>query len=262
MSLTSALLSVLLSQTAPGGSPFSVEVAGDCRDAQACQDARWSSFYGTWVRQESRESAKSRYAEIVLAAVQAADELLCVSGDDEPLAGCVPYPGVRSRRGLRWEREELSAMSLSVAIIESGLREDVQVGRGSARKPSDDGGRGRGPGREACLLQIHPTIAQRFADVPLVRLLGRDEESLRQCFLTGMRMLIRARAFCAGQAPRAPWDWATMAMYGTGNSCTSANQGKTGIRANLYRRMIVQVRAKIRAERGKQPRPSSEPQPS
>jgi hypothetical protein len=239
VSLTSTLLSVLLLQTSPGGTSFSVEVARDCAAAETCPDARWSSFYGTWVRRESKSTAEVRYGEIVRAAVDAAEDLLCVDEQETPRSGCTPYPGAMGKRGLRWTRTELATFTTAVAVIESGLREDVQVGRGSAKKASDDGGRGRGPGREACLLQIHPTIYQRFTDRPLDGLLGRDEGALRECFRTGMRMLINARAYCAAQAPRVPWDWATTAMYTSGTSCSTANAGKTGARTHLYRRMIA-----------------------
>jgi hypothetical protein len=249
VSLTSTLLSVLLLQTSPGNTQFSVEVAQDCAEADSCPDARWSSFYGAWVRKESKASAEVRFGEIVGAVVDAADDLLCLDDQERPRPDCTPYPGVVGKRGLRWTRTELTTMTTAVAVIESGLREDVQVGRGSARKPSDDGGRGRGPGREACLLQIHPTIYQRFTDVPLNGLLGRNPQALRECFRTGMRMLITARAYCASQAPRVPWDWATTAMYTSGASCVSANSGKTGARTHLYRRMMAAVQQRSRASK-------------
>jgi hypothetical protein len=137
-------------------------------------------------------------------------------------------------------------MTTAVAVIESGLREDVQVGRGSAKKASDDGGRGRGPGREACLLQIHPVIYQRFTQSPLEGLLGRNPQALRECFRTGMRMLINARAYCAGQAPKVPWDWATTAMYVSGTSCSSSNEGKTAARTHLFRRMMAVMQQRDR----------------
>lgn len=247
MSLTSSLLSVLLLQTSPGNTSFSVEVAQDCAaTAETCPDARWSSFYQAWVRRESRESAEARFAEIVSAAVDAANDVLCLDEQERPRPGCTPYPGVVGKRGMRWTRTELATLTTAVAVIESGLREDVQVGRGSAKKPSDDGGRGRGPGKEACLLQIHPVIYQRFTDVPLEGLLGREPANLRECFRTGMRMLITARAYCAGQAPRVPWDWAATAMYVSGTSCSSANGGKTGARTHLYRRMMAQLQQRTR----------------
>jgi hypothetical protein len=246
VSLTSTLLTVLLSQTSPGGTPYSVEIAKDCTSVAPCPDARWSTFYKAWVRRESRSTAEARYGEIVSAAVDAASDILCLDEQDRPRANCTPYAGAVGKRGLRWTRAELSTMTTAVAVIESGLREDVQVGRGSAKKASDDGGRGRGPGREACLLQVHPVIYQRFTEGSLESLMGRNPQALRECFRTGMRMLITARAYCASQAPKVPWDWATSAMYVSGTSCSTANGGKTGARTHLYRRMIEAVRQKSR----------------
>jgi hypothetical protein len=246
VSLTSTLLSVLLLQTSPGGTAFSVEIAKDCAGAKTCTGARWSTFYGAWVRRESKSTAEDRYGEIVRAAVDAASDVLCLDDQDRQRENCAPYPPAIGKRGLRWTRTELATMTTAVAIIESGLREDVQVGRGSARKVSDDGGRGRGPGKEACLLQIHPVIYRRFTQVPLEQLLGRNPQALRECFATGMRMLVNARAYCASQAPRVPWDWATSAMYVSGSSCSDSNSGKTAARTHLFRRMMVAMQQRSR----------------
>jgi hypothetical protein len=146
-------------------------------------------------------------------------------------------------------------MTLAVAIQESGLREDVQVGRGSARKPSKDGGRGRGPGGEACLIQLHPTISWRFAAVGdelkaraekgdreareaiQQALVGLDQKALGQCIGSGMRALLRARAHCAWAKPKQPWDWATVSMYATGIGCDPDPGGKVARRVMLYRKL-------------------------
>jgi hypothetical protein len=64
-----------------------------------------------------------------------------------------------------------------------------------------------------------------------------------------MRMLITARAYCAGQAPGVPWDWATNAMYTSGTSCSTANSGKTGARTHLYRRMMAALQQRSRASK-------------
>ena len=48
-----------------------------------------------------------------------------------------------------------------------------------------------------------------------------------------------ARAYCTGQAPRVPWDWATSAMYVSGSSCSDSNSGKTAARTHLFRRMLA-----------------------
>lgn len=259
--LKEALLAVLLKIVQVGGPGFSVEVAKECSSqVQTCVGARKSSFYGTWVKQESLSTAEARVEKIVGASVEAAKELLCV--DQGP--GCVPYPGTVSKDGDRlWTPFLLSNAAFAASVYESGLREDVMVGRGWAKKKSDDGGKGRGPGMEACLMQIHPTVVQRFADIPpeiaadlkkkkrganeelMQTLLG--EENLKNCFKTGMRMLLRADTACQWQYRKKKHtekrDFAMYSMYGTGNSCSSANANKTMLRTRLFRKLTSEVRA-------------------
>jgi hypothetical protein len=259
--LKEALLAVLLNTVQVGGPSFSVEVAKECpAHATTCAGARKSSFYGTWVKQESLSTAEVRVKKIVDASVEAAKELLCVDQDSD----CVPYPGTVTKKGERvWTPFLLSSASFAASVYESGLREDVMVGRGWAKKASDDGGKGRGPGMEGCLMQIHPTVIQRFADIPptivahlkkkkkganeelMQTLLG--EQNLKNCFKTGMRMLLRADSVCQWQHRNKKHsekrDFAMYSMYGTGNSCSSSNQNKTMLRAKLFRKLTSEVRA-------------------
>jgi len=160
MNLESLLLALMLQQVPPGRTQFSVEPA-----AQS-ESATWSEFYDTWVVQETPEHATRRYTTIANTFGAAAEKLLCTELDGTKVQNCVPHPdAIDDKNRPLWSTIDLSLMTLAVAIQESGLREDVQVGRGSARKPSKDGGRGRGPGGEACLIQLHPTVSWRFAAI-------------------------------------------------------------------------------------------------
>ncbi|HEV8244372.1 MAG TPA: hypothetical protein VGP93_01255 [Polyangiaceae bacterium] len=258
------LLALLVQHAPPGNTAFSVELAGECKNAEVCEGARWSDFYSAWIRKESAAQGAERYEAISTALIDSTRELLCRNDDDSRVEGCQPAPEVsdpKSKRP-RWDVVTLSVAGAALAMLESGFREDVQVGRGSARKPSSDGGRGRGPGGEACLVQAHPYTAWRFADAePDLRekaaagdsaaraaiaasLLGTDQESLKRCFRTGLRMLIHARAHCSWASPQTDWDFATFAMYGTGTSCTSPNDGKTTMRTRLFRQLLREAKMK------------------
>lgn len=211
-----ALHRLLLENTSAGASRYSVEPCEGC-------EGTWSSHYSAHVRQETRETASARYRVIVDAWVDEARALLCIDQDDD----CEPYGGEISWSARqRWTLEDLLLVTATVAIHESGLREDVQTGRGRSGHPSDDGGEGRGPGNEACLLQIHPTIAARFVDEDeagedvMESLLGLDRNSVRRCLRTGMRMLIHSRAYCAWKSPGIKWSWATFSLYGSGQTCS------------------------------------------
>jgi hypothetical protein len=252
--LKELLLAALLQQSPPGVTKYSIEPDG-----------------AGGFRQESAETGRARYAEISEAMVDAASELLCLGADGKRLDDCAPADGAVFSGKRRWSRTELVYTAAAGAVYESGLREDVMNGRGRARKPDELGGEGRGPGGEACLLQVHPTIGWRFADVPddlraraargeasareavMQSLIGRA--NLKACFKTGMRMLLRARAHCTwydqhgllargkpGKPSQYHWTFLTFAMYGTGNSCYSPNGSKTGVRSALAERLIARAR--------------------
>ncbi len=258
------LFALLVQHAPPGNTAFSVELASDCASEQVCEGARWSDFYSAWIRKESAEKGAERYEAIARALIDSTRQLLCRNEDDSTIEDCQPAAGVMDskRKRARWDVVTLSVAGAAVAMLESGFREDVQVGRGSARKPSTDGGRGRGPGGEACLVQAHPQSAWRFTDgasdlrekaeagdagargAIVEALLGTDQESLERCWRIGLRMLIHSRAYCAWAAPDTDWDFATFAMYGTGTSCTSVNNGKTTMRTRLFRNLLSEARAK------------------
>lgn len=277
--LKEALLAVLLNTVQVGGPGFSVEVAKECpAQATTCAGARKSSFYKTWVKQESLSTAEARVEKIVDASIEAAKEVLCI--DQKP--GCVPYPGAVTKDGKRtWTPFLLSNAAFAASVYESGLREDVMVGRGWAKKASDDGGKGRGPGMEGCLMQIHPTVVQLFADIPtelvadlkkkkrgtneqlMQTLLG--EQNLKNCFKTGMRMLLRADHACQWQRGKKKHsekrDFAMYSMYGTGSSCSSSNHNRTMLRAKLFRKLTSEVRAECVKRGGSSTCEEIKPQP-
>lgn len=224
---SSALLALFIKHCPPGNTAFSVAPAAA---------GVFSRFYGTTVRRESEPEGRERYAMISSALTGAAQDVL----------------GVENPRGAKlWRARELVVVAASVAIFESGLREDVQVGRGTYRVADDVGGRGRGPSGELCFMQIHPKVFSMFAPGGESSLVGTDASVVRECFRAGMRMLVRARAFCSltdpgHKRPGFDWLWSTVAMYGTGNSCLSSNHGKTVLRVNLARKMLPTLRAEGR----------------
>jgi hypothetical protein len=112
----------------------------------------------------------------------------------------------------------------TVAIYESGMREDIMGGHPPA---------GRGSAGEVCVMQIMPkfighddftpwmTAEQR--QLPLedrvAMVLGSDERSLHNCFETGGRILARKRRNAHYACKNIDWSYATLAFYGTGNRC-------------------------------------------
>lgn len=221
------LFAMLATQCPPGKSPFSVEPVTECAGAESCEGAKWSSFYGTWVRQESPEAARARYQVVADSLAVETTSALCRDATGAKVENCTPLRGAN-----RWGWWELVLTTAAIAIQESGLREDVQVGRGWAKKPSDDGGRGRGPGWERCFLQIHPTVRNDDA------LLGTGPDAVRACFRQGISMLVHARWWCAWAKPKVDPLWASVSLYGSGVSCTTDNSGKTPKRVNLARRLM------------------------
>lgn len=188
--------------------------------------AKWSSFYGTWVRQESPEAGRRRYAQI-------AGRMAFVLKDS-------PDP-VR-------EAGEL----VGIAANESGFREDAEFGRGRSGRTrktdpqfDDAGGQGRGPSNEVCLMQILPSMAESYGGAE--KLLGESDDALDRCFRAALDQVRYARARCLEPKRREGHSlaWATAAYYGTGNSCTSPNGGKTGRRAHTIAWVTEVIRAEL-----------------
>jgi hypothetical protein len=230
MSLEAAIL-VAMQKAAPcGKSAWSVEpvpVTECAPDAASCSGARRSKHYGGWVRQQG--SAACTEQRKVAARVLASE----LSASPQPVL---------------W-----AGLTLGVAVNESGLREDVLTGRGKNGKPSDDGGQGRGPSGEVCWMQVLPSMAKQFGGAEA--LVGADEESLRRCFRAGIYQLRWARSACSrSQRMLGNFDvgpaWATIARYGTGHSCTSANSGKTERRVRTAEWMTVVIQQELARAKG------------
>lgn len=230
--LATWILSILLQHAPPGATAYSVTPTAECAGAEACPGSQWSEHYGTWVHRETAAEGAARYSELAEGLAEVVSEEL--PGDFRPA-------GSRGIPEQKWTAVELAAVALSVALFESGFREDVQVGRGSARKASQDGGRGRGRGDEACAVQAHPVSAWRYAEIDqelrdaaernesgarekVARtLLGREPAAVRACWRVAVRQLMHSRRWCAWKKTPGAWSRMTFALYGSGSSCTEAN---------------------------------------
>jgi len=246
------LLHAFLIVAPSGNTKFSV--APDACRADYCDGRTYSSFYGGYVHRETPEEGEARYLGIVDAMIVAAQTELCIDPSGAKIANCAPNPKAKG-----WTVSELLQKASGIAIAESGLREDVEVGRGRAAKktapnPDDAGGQGRGPNGEACLMQIIPGAIVQFApdgDRTPESLLGSDPEPLVRCFRTGMRMLIQARSYCdwtmasvvkANPAYQYDRTYGMFSLYGTGYSCMSMHGTKTSIRVALANRMGAEMK--------------------
>jgi hypothetical protein len=234
--LAQVILALAISHAPPGRSLYSFEPEPACgTDAKVpscelqrvCEDPapfcaapHWSKPRSSWVRIESRETAIRRYARVAEAAALTANRLLT----------CTDSHGAKDAECQRddWPDTErsLALAALTVALHESGLREDIMFGHPPL---------GRGPAGEVCLLQVatdqaplyahwlqssermrisrSPVERERFAR----KLLGDSPEALEHCFEVGMRMLIRSRNACS--ASQVPWEHGMFAMYGSGTRC-------------------------------------------
>jgi hypothetical protein len=139
--------------------------------------------------------------------------------------------------------------ALTVVLHESGLREDIQFGRGPL---------GRGSLGEACLMQLDARDAPYVASwVPpeerqqiayskerreefAQSLLGDSKPALARCFEVGMRMLARARLACSKSVS---WQHGMFSMYGTGTTC---NAGVLRDRSRTFLRMQQVARSVLR----------------
>jgi hypothetical protein len=187
---------------------------------------------------ESRATAFKRFAGIAEGIASTATRLVsCKTLEGGPISGCTPVD---------WAGDEktLALAALTVALHESGLREDVQAGRPPL---------GRGPAGEACLMQIAPDQAprqavwlgpeerERLARRPRERerfmqtLLGDSPAAVGHCVEIGMRMLARSRRSC--EASGVPWEYGMFSMYGGGKSCRVERIGRT--RTKTFQTLIA-----------------------
>ena len=274
------LLQTLQVQAPPGVTKFSV--TPDTCQAESCDGLKYSSFFSSYVHQETAVEGTARYKEITKALIRSAELETCKSLDPaiDELDDCVPYPAAKG-----WGLMDLIESSIGVMIPESGLREDVMNGRGSHKHPDDVGGEGRGPAGEACLMQIIPSSIAAFApggwSTGPEDLLGGDQEHLQNCIRTGMRMLMKSMAHCDwstklekkliinGEVIERQYDrhFGMYSMYGTGNSCWASNGTKTSYRTSVYNRAASTIRtlyikAKAQEKKNvKQPPPVVVPDP-
>ncbi|MFO0571311.1 MAG: hypothetical protein U0263_37125 [Polyangiaceae bacterium] len=236
--LAELALALMLQHGHPGRSPYSAEVVPECGSdpSQAscsleppctdktafCRPPRWSAPRAGWVKVETRERAAQRFRTMARALSATGARLAACNGETcEPLG----WPG---------SERSLVLATLTVALHESGLREDVQFGHPPL---------GRGPRGEACLVQValdqgprvaswltaaekERALADRDAREAFARsLLGDDPQALGRCFEVGMRLLARSRKSCSGAG--VPWDYGMFSLYGGGQSCQVPPIGKT-----------------------------------
>ncbi len=251
--LAELVLALAVAHGNPGRSPYSTEPVVECgTDADApsceltracpdpapqCRPPRWSSSRKAWVRMESKERARSRFAGIAVTLSATAERLVACGRDGGGPSDC-------EATDWRGSAKSLALATLAVALHESGLREDIQFGYPPL---------GRGPAGETCLVQIALDQGPRHASwLPAdereavagdrVRreqfaksLLGDDPAALGRCFEVGMRMLARARRSCEGA--RVHWDFGMFSMYGGGKTCDLPPIGRT--RSKTFRTLTA-----------------------
>jgi len=250
MNLQALFLQTILTVAPPGYTKFSVTPV-ECQ-GEACASYQWSTFYNSYVNKETAEEGKIRYAVISGKIVPLAQKKLCFDDNLNTIPGCK-----RSNIFKGWKFTELASITGAAMIAESGVREDVENGRGRSGHiketdplTDDAGGLGIGPGGEVCLVQVHPLVLARFQIDPQTFL---GEDGLENCFGFGMDMFGRSRAMCAYQAAKTPdlehdWVFETFSAYGTGSTCASANNGKTAYRKSLYIAIASDFGARIKKE--------------
>jgi len=297
MILNQLLLSLLLQHSYAGQTVLSVQTMPECGIDQLkpacelvpvcepaasplCAPPRWSTFYGAWVRVETKEHAAERLTEATDALAKASMKLLCIDaeGNHQPAEECQPIKwGYNSySKKNRGTLRELALSGLTAMIMESSGREDVEVGRGRYKKPVD-GGLGRGPSNEGCFIQVLPSEAWRYSpwltpeektaaekglpgarEAALQKLIGSDPNALERCMEVGLRMLATARNYCdnfewaerkkygaANSDPLQVYWWASgmFSVYGVGPSggCYASNGGKTTKRVRLLQKLLAEA---------------------
>lgn len=245
--LAQTLLALMLTHaTPPGRSVYSFETLPECgtdpawascplvpvcrQQGPLCEPPRWSKPRGAWVRVESRDAAVRRWSGIAQSLARTATFLVtCRNERGSVVEECQPVDW-RGKSG------SLARAAATMAIYESGLREDVMNGLPPV---------GRGQDGEVCLLQIQPEQVAKFG-YAVDDVLG--ERGLDKCFALGMRMLSQARRSCARTG--LDWPFAMYSRIGTGRTCNA-----TGImddfalkRSKLYWTMDKTKKAKLDPE--------------
>ncbi|HKY40697.1 MAG TPA: hypothetical protein VJN18_32400 [Polyangiaceae bacterium] len=229
--LATLLLSLMLAHGSAGKSVFSAEPIPACGKSGAaptcelrpvcaeptplCAAPRWSDVRNAWVRAETREAAASRLGVAAVALADAATFLTRCTVDGVPVERCKP---------VTWPEGtvDFAKATLTVAVWESGLREDIMGGHPP---------KGRGAAGEACVMQVMPNVIRSVApwlpayelaktkDEQLaLMLVGTDGASLRRCFETGGRLLARMRKVAQHECKQR-WSYSLWARYGTAGRC-------------------------------------------
>lgn len=232
--LVELIFALALEHGHPGGSPYSFEpmpecgidpktptcqVRPFCNDPNpSCRPPHYSAARGAWVRTETPETARRRFARVATALAHTATRLVGCDHNQSDSRRCEPL-------GWTGDASALALAALTVVLHESGLREDVMFGHPPL---------GRGPSGEVCLMQIglgdapseahwlseeqRAELARRPAEREAFArtLLGDSPDALSRCFEVGMRLLARARHSCEREKS---WQFGMFSMYGTGRTC-------------------------------------------
>lgn len=286
MILKELILALLLQHTPVGKTIFSVEALPECGTDQKtptceikpvcapateplCAAPWWSESHGAWVRYETKETAAKRLTVVADAMAAKTMQEMCVDNFGHHLPKCTPLHWGWNGHANTGTIRELALAEVTAMIMESGAREDVQMGRGRYRRPVDHG-QGRGPGNEACFFQVLPDAGYRYADwiseadrvkiaidprakeALLKGLLGTDELSLSRCASIGIKMLAISRNICGTKnfpdvkigGDNTYW-WASgmFSYYGVGpngknGGCYDENGGKTLVRVRLLQKLL------------------------
>ncbi len=247
--LAEAILFVMTKAAPPGKSVWSVEPvpATECAmQDETCPGAKWSSHHRSWVRKESEAAATARYTP--------ASEELAAEVDTALL-----------REGKLWgegvfAQAALAGLAVGIMVNESGLREDVLVGRVSTEEERKGGllGAGRGPSGEVCYMQILPKMTAAYGGV--MALLG--PQGLRPCFRAALDQITHARMICGYRQRQYQKsaeknhphkfkfpgrNFQVISLYGTGTSCLSDNEGKTQARLQTATWATAEILRKLRS---------------
>jgi hypothetical protein len=125
---------------------------------------------------------------------------------------------------------QLAAIVGGIGFLESANAWHVHAGKCRIRIGECDGGRAR------TVFQMQRTS---YTTTVWDELEGVDEQSTVLAAWAATRAVSGARAACARTAPDEPWLSATLAMYGTGQRCSSKNAPKRAA-------FIVRLESKLR----------------
>lgn len=238
--LAGSMLAMMMRTAHPGQSPHSFELLESCGtdegsplcDVQAptCPDpiilCRAPVFLaGAWRQVERKDTAHERFSVIAQALADETEDVMLKSKGKA-------WPGTAS---------DFAVAMLAASYWSTGFREDIETGRK------------RGPAKEACLADLQPLVAWKFAPFQHANLtpeqvaqqiVGSDYDSLRRCYGTGLRALSAMRRWadvhCRGQVSGS---YAGFAAYATGSSCqTTGMRGDYAmLREKLYRKYRSQL---------------------